>query len=181
MGPQIEDVNAWLKLPSGHSDEQLLLRLIAAASSYVETWCSRSFDLMDYVEPRDGNGLTRMTPLVSPVATVTAVVIDGVSIPAATTAIGSGFFMAGKSLHLRGYVFRRGDMNVLLSYSAGYLEPPADIQQAVIELVAMRYRERDRVGLSSVNAAGETTAFITRDMPASVLTLLGQYKQVVPR
>ena len=178
----LSDVEAWLDLASGNSDEALLTRLASAASSFVETWCSRTFASAAYVEPRNGNGQTKVTPNAGPIISADAVAIDGVAIPATTvSATTSGFFLAGRSIYLRGYCFTRGQMNVVLNYTAGYATIPADVQQAVIELVAMRYRERLRIGMSSVSAAGETTAFTIKDMPPQVATLLGQYRSVVVR
>jgi hypothetical protein len=177
----LADVEAWLGLASGNSDEALLTRLIAGASAFVETWCSRTFALTSYTETRDGNGQTRMSPQNWPISTVASVTIDTTVVPARTVPGGSGFFLNGKSIQLVGYCFNRGQANVTLVYSAGFATIPADIQQGVIELVAMRYKERDRIGLSSVSAAGETTSYITKDMPNSVATLLGQWRQVVPR
>ena len=181
MLASVADLEAWLKLSAGNTDEALLTRLLTAESTFIETWCSRIFSPTDYVETRDGNGQSRMSPQCWPMLSIASVVVDGTAIPAAVGATGSGYFIVGKSIQLRGYSFTRGAGNVVLSYNAGFATIPADVQQAAIELAAMRYRERDRVGMSSISGAGETTSFITRDMPASVLTLLGQYKQVVPR
>lgn len=178
----LSEVEAWLQLSSGNSDEALLTRLINAASAFVETWCSRTFTATAYVEPRNGNGQTRVTPNSGPLIAVSSVLIDGTSIPATSVgATTNGFFVVGKSIYLRGYAFNRGEMNVVLSYTAGFATIPADVQQAVIELVAMRYRERDRIGMSSVNAGGETTSYVIKDMPPSVATLLTQYRVVVVR
>jgi hypothetical protein len=142
--------------------------------------CSRSFERQSYTEIRDGNGQRRLSPLQAPVQSVQGVTIDGTAIPAVTTANTSGFFLANRTVFLQGYSFTRGVANVVLTYTAGWLVAPDDVQQAVIELAAMRYRERDRIGMSSVHAANETTSFSLRDMPAQVATLLAQYKRVVP-
>ena len=83
-------------------------------------------------------------------------------------------------LVLRGLVFPRGRGNVRVSYQAGFASPPADLTQACIEMVSLRYREKDRVGLVSKGLAGETTAYSLKDMPESVRTLLSQYRRVVP-
>ena len=69
---------------------------------------------------------------------------------------------------------------VRVSYQAGFAAPPADLTQACIEMVSLRYREKDRVGLVSKGLAGETTAYSLKDMPESVRTLLNRYRRVVP-
>ena len=178
----LDDVNAWLQLPSGHADEPLLTRLIAGVSGFIEAWCSRSFDLQQVTEVRDGTGGTRLSPYLSPVTVVTGVTIGSVTVPAITLpAVSSGWFFANKQVQLIGYRFERGQGNVLLSYTAGYLEAPDDLQQAAIELICARYRERDRIGMSSVHAAGETTSYSLKDMPPQVAALLSQYRRVVPQ
>jgi hypothetical protein len=176
----LSDLEAWLELPSGNADEALLTRLLGAASDFVETWCSRRFAVAAYTDVRDGSGQARMTMSCRPVVSVAALAIDGAAIPAAGSITGSGWFLNGDTVQLFGYVFNRGQANVMISYSAGFATIPAAVAQAVIELAAMRYRERSRTGMASVAAAGETTSFVIRDMPPAVATLLGQYRMVVP-
>ena len=48
------------------------------------------------------------------------------------------------------------------------------------EIVGLRYTLRDKQGWSSKSLAGETVSLITKDMPASVATVLNQYRAVVP-
>ena len=91
-----------------------------------------------------------------------------------------GFFFTATELRLHGYGFRRGLGNVTISYTAGYVVIPADLERACIELVAYRFREQDRIGLASKGMAGETTSFVTRDVPAAVAAVLDRYKRVTP-
>ncbi len=177
----LSDLEAWLGLSSGNTDEALLTRLLGAASDFVETWCSRTFAVTAYTDIRDGTGLGRMTMINRPVVAVTALAIDGSAIPAAGTINGSGWFLNKDSVQLFGYAFNRGQANVAISYTAGFATIPPAVAQATIELAAMRYQERGRIGLSSVAAAGETTSYVIKDMPPSVATLLNQYRQVVPQ
>jgi hypothetical protein len=82
---------------------------------------------------------------------------------------------------VRGYYFVRGTQNVIVSYTAGYSTTPPEIAQACIELVALRYRERTRVGeVSKALGGGETVSYSQKDMSAAVLTLLQQYRVVSP-
>lgn len=177
----LADVEAWLGLSAGNTDEALLTRLLSSVSTWVETWCSRVFEVTSYSEVRDGNGLCRMSPYVAPIVSVSGVMVGTVAVPAASAFGQPGWWLAGSTILLTGYEFCRGHANVLLNYSAGFATIPADIQQAVIELVAMRYKERSRIGLSSVHADGETTSYSLKDMPAQVATILAQYKAVVPQ
>jgi hypothetical protein len=68
---------------------------------------------------------------------------------------------------------------VRLAYTAGYAAIPAEIEQACIALVALRYKERDRIGHVSKSLAGETVAFSQKDMSDDIKTALLAYKSVV--
>ena len=116
----------------------------------------------------------------TPVVGVTALTIDGNPILPSPDGIAPGYVFSPSRLALIGGGFRRGLANVLLGYQAGYAAVPPEIEQAVIELAALRYRERDRIGLVSKGLAGETTSFAQKDMPADVATALQRYRKVVP-
>src|SRR5487761_2589396 len=57
--------------------------LITGISAYAMTFCSRDFRLATYTDARDGRGTQRMFMLNVPVASVSALTIDGVAIPVA--------------------------------------------------------------------------------------------------
>jgi len=165
----LTNVEAWLGLPPGNADEALLQRLVTSASGFVESWCGRQFAQAAYTETRHGTGGWRMPFANPPVTAVTGVTIDGQAV--------TGFSFTPTILALDDCRFTG---KVVLSYVAGYATIPAELEQAVIELAAMAYREKDRTGLSSHNVAGETTAFIIKDMPPRVATVLTLYRKVVP-
>jgi hypothetical protein len=75
-------------------------------------------------------------------------------------------------------VFEAGASNVYLEYVAGYDPIPSEIEQACIDLVSLRYRERDRIGLTSKSLAGESITFNTREFSDAVGSTLVQYKRV---
>ena len=78
------------------------------------------------------------------------------------------------------YQFSAADSGsaVILSYS--YV--PADLEGAVIELVAERVKYMARIGLRSQSsgAGGENTSYIVTDLPAWARMSLQNYKMVVP-
>ncbi|HUN48020.1 MAG TPA: hypothetical protein VMU85_15930, partial [Stellaceae bacterium] len=63
-------------------------------------------------------------------------------------------------------------------YTAGYPATPPEVEQACIELVALRYRERERIGHVSKSLAGETVAFSQKDMSDDIRTILSVYRRV---
>ena len=68
-----------------------------------------------------------------------------------------------------------------VQYTAGYAVPPADLSQACIELVALRYRERGRIGeVAKAIGGGQTVSYSQKDMSDSIKTLIQQYRRVAP-
>ena len=57
---------------------------------------------------------------------------------------------------------------------------PADIENAVIDLVGLAYNEQSRIGFRSKSLAGETVSFFTGALFDRSKMVLQQYKQVVP-
>ena len=185
----LADVKAWLQ--TGQSafpptDDGLLTRLITAASQYIQTWLNRRISVGDYLEVRDGTGGQRLQFACFPVSAVLTLAIDGIVIPPAlalTPSAGSttGYAFSSTELVLRGYRFVRGAQNIVFSYTAGYPAIPPELSQACIELVALRYRERMRIGeISKAVGGGETVNYSQKDMSAAILTLLQQYRVVAP-
>jgi hypothetical protein len=172
-------LKAWLNLTST-ADDDLLQSLVTAASVFIETWLGRPILLGRYTEIRDGTGGRVMSLANGPVVSVMGLSIDGVTIPPSTGPTTPGYLVGATRIALVGYRFTPRLGNVVIAYTAGYAAVPPDVAQACNELCAMRYRERDRIGLASKGLAGETTSFQVRDMPADVATLLQQYRKVVP-
>lgn len=66
---------------------------------------------------------------------------------------------------------------VLITYS--YVPP--DVEQAVWELVGLRYNEKSRIGVQSKSLAGqETVSFWMGTMTNAIQSALGPYRRVVP-
>lgn len=178
----LADVRAYLRLTST-ADDQILAALVTAASDWIVAYLSRPIRQATASEPFSGRGNRMLYLPRAPVTDVSAVTIDGQAVPA-RVGTGKGFSWAGQVVYLEGYAFTRGQANVLVTYTAGYAEDaiPASLKQACVELVAWRYRERERIGeLSrSLPASGESISFSQAAMPANVDLLLAQWRNVVP-
>jgi hypothetical protein len=74
------------------------------------------------------------------------------------------------------YSFNAADAGKAVAISYSYL--PYEVEQACIELVVLRYQERQRVGQVSKSLAGEVVSFSQKDMPADVATALQPYRRV---
>jgi hypothetical protein len=162
----------------GSAEDGLLQAMLSAYSAAARAYCNRDFTAQDYDVVRDGQGTSKMLLPQFPVTAVAALAIDGMAIPA-QAAIGSpGYRFTDSAIILDGHVFTRGFGNVRVRFTAGYEIVPADLAEAVNEWIALRYKERDRIGHASKSLGGETVSFITKAMPDAVKSVLDQYASV---
>jgi hypothetical protein len=180
----LADVKAWLQQGQNSfpaNDDALLSRLITATSHYIQTWLSRPIAASDYLETRDGTGGQRLQFGIFPVLKVQSLTINGQVVPLVAASGAAGYNFSATQLTVQGYEFFRGAQNIVVAYSAGYSTIPPDINQACIELVALRYRERSRVGEISKSMGGaETVSYSQKDLSDPIKTLLQQYRLVSP-
>jgi hypothetical protein len=82
-------------------------------------------------------------------------------------------------VRLRGTTYRitEGVGNVTLVYSAGFSVVPPDVTQAVLEMAALMYRERERVGQQSRNGPEGSTVFYYSP-PSRVVSTIETYRRV---
>lgn len=178
----LTNIKQWLNLTLETSDA-LLTRLVAAASAFIQgpEGIGYQVDAQNYALVLDGHGgdvlaLGGKPPLTA----VVSLTIDGVAIPPAALITDSGYRFSPSSVWVQGYVFTRGRGNIELACTRGWAATPADLEQAALELMSVRFKERDHIGQESASMQGQNITFSTRDMPASVKTVLQAYKKVVP-
>lgn len=173
-------VKAYLGKTDG-GDDTVLQSMVTAYSEWVRTYTSRGFSVETYDIWRSGRGNVVMMVPQWPVVSVVSVRVDDILIPAAPSFGAYGHRFSERMVTLSGGAcFSPGCENVHIVYTAGYAIIPKDIANAVCEMVALRYRLRDKLEWSSKSLAGETVTLVTRDMPASVKTVLDQYTSRVP-
>ncbi len=201
----LADVKAWLSTggpgsPLPSFDDALLARLITAASQAIISWLGRPLLAADWIEVRDGLSgpfgprAARFAFAVTPASAVGLVVVDGLTIPpipppapappgqGAVSPYPSqaGYVFSATELVIRGYYVPRKAQCVTIQYTAGYASVPADVAQACIEWVALRYRARTRIGELSRRIGQEVVAYDHSDLPASLKMLLQPYRMVAP-
>lgn len=179
----IATVKAWFSPPlTSTADDALLMRLIQAESGFIRAWLGRNPSPATYSRTLDGTGNAVLPLPHYPVTDVAAVAVDGAPIPAQPVGqpLAYGYAYDDTNLVLTGGVFPKGRRRVTVIWTAGYDPLPAILQQACVELVALRYRERDRVGLVSKAHGGETTSYLQKEMPDSLAAALAPYRRVVP-
>jgi uncharacterized phiE125 gp8 family phage protein len=175
----IDKAKEWLGV-SGAKDDALLTRLVTAVSTAVEEYVDRTLASTSYTETRDGPGGSRLSMPNFPITAVASVLIDGASIPVASSAIANGYLYTSTSIALRGYVFALGVQNVMVQYTAGFAAIPKDVEQACLDWLGHIYRSRDRIGHNSKSINGETVSFFVGPIPKAVEMMLKPYRRVAP-
>ncbi len=162
------------------SCSQLFLSL-ANRSTFIPTLCS---------ETRNGNGANVIVPYNWPLLSVASVTANGVAVPPSPDGVRAGWVNDRYQIMLIGggafprfpalmpYSFPRGFQNVVLVYTYGFAAIPFDVSQAVIELVAQKYRRAQHVDQDSqaLPSGGGTVSFSRKDIPPEVQTVIDQYR-----
>jgi hypothetical protein len=162
------------------TDDALLSKLISRASAFIVTYANREFLSKAYTETRDGNGSNRLILKNQNVTAVASVTIDGEEIPAGGSSTKQGFWFSGRWVYLNGYRFSLGFGNVNIVYTAGFATVPADVEQVCIELVANKYKRKERIGEVSKNVNGMVVSYSTTDLSSDHREILDLYESVVP-
>ena len=126
----------------------------------------------------------------TPVVGILSLTIDGSVIPPApsqtpTSRFTAGYFFTPEAIQLQGYCFPRRS-RVVIRYTGGYDPIPGSIQEACIEMVARKYRERTRIAEHSRSLGGaetvsySTVAFSRRDVVTDIQVILDYYRNPVP-
>ena len=155
------------------TDDAVLAALITGYSDLICAYTGRDFTLQTYLRRFDGRNNDRLVLPQTPIVGVASVTIDRQAVPS------DAFYFDDTSIILDGYRFTRGNGNVQVGWTAGYVTVPAAVVQATNEMVALRYALRDHQGWSSKSLAGETVSFITKAMPDSAKVALDQYRVVI--
>ena len=189
----LANVKAWLNIPTDTSDD-MLQRLLSAASVFAQTWMNRNIPLAQYTERYSGTGSDTLALANYPVQSVEAVTIRDWTVQPLPDGSQSGYVYDDRFLYLIGLpgpasgpfvgapnIFPKFPPRAIgVTYTAGYETIPLDIEQAVLELIALKWADRSHFGQASKSVGGEVVSYITADMPKGVATLLGNYKKVIP-
>jgi len=185
----LADVKTYLGITNTNQDA-VITSLITNASAMIESYCNRVFASANYTETRNGHGGYRMYAANAPITAVSAVTVDGISVPSAPAptgnGLGYGFVFDSDLIYIRPGVpysgqptaFNKGIQNVTLAYTAGFTTIPSDVNQACVELVADKLAKQSRIDKKSETLGQQqTVSFDLSDMPPRVKTALAQWRR----
>lgn len=203
----IDDVKNYLygsQAANYPTDDTLLKRLLLAATDFFDNCVGRGIIAQSYTETRNGSDQVAMWLHNYPVTAVASLTINGVAIDASVDVRSWGYVFDANHIYMRspasvegweqwiaGFVplpnffsgeptrFSKGVQNVTVVYTAGYASVPQDIKQAIVELVAWKYKAKDHIGQSTSQTAGVvTTSFVITNIPKEVRMIIDIYRRV---
>lgn len=173
----LANVKEYLDIESGDTKyDQLLTRLISAASRQIESYCGRFFDVRTYSETCDGNASDILFLANTPLVSVASLSIDNEII------VSEQYKVYDDYVRLTDRLFTPGEQNVSVQYSAGLYDaanetPPADLEDACIQLIAFKYTVRGSEGLSQRQVNQVSDSFAEASIPLSVALILNRYRR----
>jgi hypothetical protein len=198
---ELDDVKSWLGIESTNTDDDGILQLlISSFSRYVlnRTGQSSFTSVNPYVEIYDGNNASRLFLRNCPIVSILSIIVGNYTIPQSAGLTNSGWYIdpSAKAVALRwntsGFQisaqtiwpgrFSRGQGNIQVSYTAGYASVPFDLQEAVMEAVAINYERKDWIDLASKTlSSGQGVAGTTRYrdwfMPPGIERIIEHYSR----
>ncbi len=136
--------------------------VINAASETANRYAQRTLGAADYTEDIDGTGTRSVFVAQFPVNSLTAVYLDSDRAFGSDTEVTDYVLYSdiGKLTRPEAY-WTKGVQNVRVEYNAGYASVPAEIQLAVLEVVAYNWRRiaSQSIGVRSMSGEGVQTEF----------------------
>jgi len=186
-----DDVKAWLAIPPAQTTSDTILAELVTSTSADFLRAIDRVDLLasTYVEVRDGDGGSRISTRHWPINTITSITVAGVAIAASPDKVAAGYYIDDEldpervsQIYLAGGEAFTDAAAVVISYNAGYATTPGDVEQAVVEWVAYRYRGRPGQGVSSQREAGGEHVTYDREapMPPTTAAVAERYKRCWP-
>lgn len=170
-------VKEQLDVDSGDTTfDAVLTRLITASSRQIEAYCNRKFEVSAYSELYDGNASDILFLNRIPIVSVTSLSIDAELVEA------DDFKVYDDYVRLVSRLFTWGKQNVAVAYTAGLYDsltesPPADLEDACIQLVAFKYTMRGAEGLDRRQVNQSADSFAGVAIPLSVALILDKYRR----
>ena len=170
-------VKDWLNSNGLNAEDDILQRLISAMSSSIHSHLSRTRLKLGPIvgEKINGTGNRVIYPVNYPIVSIESLSVSGTVWIESTSPSVQGYAINGNKIEAINNLFPLGRGNVVLSYTAGYAEGSMELyelEQALIEWLAVRFRERAHIGEVSKNLQGMVVTYTQRDIPGSVKLML---------
>lgn len=88
--------------------------------------------------------------------------------------------IAASAAFLLAQMNRREGLEHDYQHTKGFIEVPEDIRFACLELVGLRFKEKDRLGEVSKNLGTQTVSYSQKDISDFGRAVIRQYKRVTP-
>jgi len=181
----IDTAKAFVGAKSDDADQENMLKFyINTASEFCNVETHRLLKSRTLTEYYSGDGSNTLLVDQYPITTLTSVYDDPARAYGADTLIDSGDLvimpegLACKIIY-DGGVFISGVKNLKVTYIAGYITIPYNLQQACLELIAYFFKNSDenRFGVVSRTVGDGSLTVETTDIPKSALRTLREYKK----
>jgi uncharacterized phiE125 gp8 family phage protein len=173
-------------------DDMLLTRLLAAFTAHAEQLCNRQFDRQAAATYRFDGDATEVLLDRFPVESITTLALREAGESTWTTQTDVAYRLneaAGLLSLVDGPMGTRRD-DARVTFAGGYVLPgatvgsgqtalPKDLEHAALEQCAHWYRQRDRLGLSSVSGDGSVSLPPGLHLLPSVEEILKPYRRLV--
>lgn len=173
----LADAKAYLGI-SGSANDALLARLITAASNWFESSVNYTIPLRLYTDVRNGDGGTSYGLRQPNPVELRSVSVDGAPVSQSLSSSAPGWALVDGRVLLNGQAFTAGLGNVSIQYTAGFAVVPGDIQQAVIEMVGLKYKDRLHLGKSTESMSGMAVSYLPSLIPQSVKDVVDSYTRI---
>jgi hypothetical protein len=176
-------------LESDTSKDALLLTILKGTSKYIESLCSREFDLLERTEFYDGINGDELPLNQYPVSEISELKINGSTIDISAETAANILILDEKSgMLFRRYGFCTGRKTISVKYTAGYILPdttesgeestlPEDIELLAIRLAARVYERRTAEGVTSVSPASFTASF-SSSIDSDMMETINRYRKI---
>ena len=160
------------------NDEDFIGNLITRASDFIAKYCRRVFQDADYTEYYNGVGNRSICLKQYPVNSVASLHDDLDREYGTDHLIATTDYVIDEDagiLTLDGYRFGAGLKNIKVVYNAGYATIPANLEQACIELVSMKYNTKESEGIKSEKIGSYSVSYSEAEIPATIKATLTKY------
>lgn len=167
----------------GPDDDALIARLLGTVETHVLNYLNRPWlnPAQVFAEKQDGRNTDYLLLHYWPLRTISSVTIGTVVLASTDYEIGSDGTNDSRILYLlNGKRFSRGRRNIVVQGTAGFDACPEDVKQAQIEVVALRYNERKRLGEAGRTIEGTTVSYIQKEFTKAAGGALENYRNRIP-